>query len=354
MRAIALGAGAELDTDAAGRNGIGTALRLGTSSFVRGADHDDERFFDLVCAASPVLHPVNSSVCGVINVTGHLKASHSHVALALKLIVSQIRGELVRATPPRPLRLADAHRRLTAHMPNAVATFDENTLIAEDALTPQLATVNRRELWESLSTLSVTAKEMVLPTGHRVRVVPVTKGTWSHGASAVFDIPRANAVDAVGHDGDGGPLTLLEEAERSVIASVLRQYDGNKSDAAERLGVCLAAHCTHAFAATVSDASSARRALRLSTPLQRTAHRLRASSPARVSAGHSTQRIGGRRCTTPDPPHRPLLTRRALGLRPRSARQCRASATPCCGRRGAVRPRHRVQYADLRSPRPRP
>ena len=237
MRAIALGAGAELDTDAAGRNGIGTALRLGTSSFVRGADHDDERFFDLVCAASPVLHPVNSSVCGVINVTGHLKASHSHVALALKLIVSQIRGELVRATPPRPLRLADAHRRLTAHMPNAVATFDENTLIAEDALTPQLATVNRRELWESLSTLSVTAKEMVLPTGHRVRVVPVTKGTWSHGASAVFDIPRANAVDAVRHDGDGGPLTLLEEAERSVIASVLRQYDGNKSDAAERLGL---------------------------------------------------------------------------------------------------------------------
>lgn len=237
IRSLSLGAGAELDTDVAGRNGIGTALRLGTSSLVRGLDHDDERFFDLVCAASPVFHPVDSSICGVINVTGHLKASHSHVALALKLIVSQIRDELARATPPRPLRLADAHRRLTAHLPNAVATFDDSTLIAEDALTPQLASLNRRDLWESLSTLSVAAKEMVLPTGHRVRVVPVTKGTWSHGASAVFDIPRAGTAEVGGRDGDGGTLTPLEEAERSVIAAVLRQCDGNKSDAAERLGL---------------------------------------------------------------------------------------------------------------------
>lgn len=237
IRSLSLGAGAELDTDVAGRNGIGTALRLGTSSLVRGADHDDERFFELVCAASPVLHPVTSEVCGVVNVTGHLKASHSHVAIALKLIVSQIRSELIRATPPRPLRLADAHRRLTSHVPNAVATFDEHTLIAEDALTPQLASVNRRELWESLSTLSVAAKEMVLPTGHRVQVVPVTKGTWVDGASAVFDIPRAESLETGRPGGDEGSLTLLEEAERSVIASVLRECEGNKSDAAERLGL---------------------------------------------------------------------------------------------------------------------
>lgn len=237
VRSLSLGAGTELDTEVAGNNGIGTALRLGTSSFVRGSDHDDERFVELVCAASPVLHPVTSAVCGVINVTGHLKTSHSHVALALKLIVSQIQDELVRATPARPLRLADAHRRLTSHLPNAVATFDARTLIAEDALSSQLASVNRRDLWESLSGLPVAAKEMVLPTGQRVRVVPVTKGTWSHGASAVFDIPRADAQVAAATRGEGSPLTPLEEAERSVIASVLRDCEGNKSDAAERLGL---------------------------------------------------------------------------------------------------------------------
>lgn len=244
IRSVSLGAGVMLDADGAGRNGIGRALQSGTTSFVRGPEHDDERFSELVCAASPVLHPETSAVCGVVNVTGHLKASHSHVALALKLIVSQISDELVRTSPPRPLRLADAHRRVTTRIPNAVATFDENTLIAEEGLAPALTEVTRRQLWESLSALSISAREMVLPTGHRVSLVPVTKGTWSHGASAVFDVPRA--VNAVGGTAalsaeagqPGRPmLTPLEEAERTVIASVLRHCDGNKSEAAEQLGL---------------------------------------------------------------------------------------------------------------------
>lgn len=238
IRSLSLGAGAVLSTDDAGRNGIGRALASKSLSVVSGTEHDDERFHDLVCAAAPVLHPVTGDVCGIVNVTGHLSSPNSHVAIALKLIMSQVRSELGKDLAPRPLRLADAHRRVKAHFPNAVATFDAHTLITESAIAPQLADVDRHELWEACQKLSVATTEVTLPSGPRVRVVPVTKGTWSDGASAIFDILRSDAASGEVITGtDGMRLTPLEVAERNVIATVLSQSDGNKSDAAERLGL---------------------------------------------------------------------------------------------------------------------
>ena len=66
----------------------------------------------------------------------------------------------------------------------------------------------------------------------------MTKGTWADGASAIFDVLRSDATgDQVVLDPEGRRLTPLEVAERNVIATVLSQCDGNKSDAADRLGL---------------------------------------------------------------------------------------------------------------------
>lgn len=238
IRALSLGAGAELSTDDVGLNGIGGAIASRSTSIVCGTEHDEERFHELVCAAEPVLHPVSGEMCGIVNVTGHLRSPNSHVAIALKLIMAQIRAELGKNLGPRPLRLADAHRRVKAHFPNAVATFDADTLITESGLAPRLASVDRQELWEATTRLSTSATEVKLPSGPRVRVVPVTKGTWADGASAIFDVLRSDATgDQVVLDPEGRRLTPLEVAERNVIATVLSQCDGNKSDAADRLGL---------------------------------------------------------------------------------------------------------------------
>lgn len=238
IRSLSLGAGADLSMDDAGLNGIGDAIATRTLSVVRGTEHDDEKFHELVCAAAPVLHPQTGEICGIVNVTGHLRSPNSHVAIALKLITAQIRAELGKGLAPKSLMLADAHRRVKAHFPNAVATFDAHTLISESGLAPQLVTIDRQELWESTSRLSASATEVKLPSGPRVRVVPVTKGTWEDGASAIFDVLRPDAVgDQTLVDPDGQRLTPLEIAERNVIATVLSQCDGNKSDAADRLGL---------------------------------------------------------------------------------------------------------------------
>jgi transcriptional regulator of acetoin/glycerol metabolism len=238
IRSLSLGAGADLSMDDAGLNGIGDAIATRSLSVVRGTEHDDEKFHELVCAAAPVLHPLTGEICGIVTVTGHLRSPNSHVAIALKLITAQIRAELGKGLAPKSLLLADAHRRVKAHFPNAVATFDANTLISESGLAPQLVSIDRQELWESTSRLSASATEVKLPSGPRVRVVPVTKGTWEDGASAIFDVLRPDAVgDQTLVDPDGQRLTPLEIAERNVIATVLSQCEGNKSDAADRLGL---------------------------------------------------------------------------------------------------------------------
>ena len=136
IRALSLGAGAELSTDDVGLNGIGGAIASRSTSIVRGTEHDEERFHELVCAAEPVLHPVSGEMCGIVNVTGHLRSPNSHVAIALKLIMAQIRAELSKSEAPTQW-LADAPAR--GALPNAVATFDADFLITESGLAPRLA-----------------------------------------------------------------------------------------------------------------------------------------------------------------------------------------------------------------------
>src|SRR5438270_6039675 len=55
--------------EAAGNNGIGTALETGRPAFIRGGEHYVAMWFGFACAGSPIRDPMTRRVIGVVNLS---------------------------------------------------------------------------------------------------------------------------------------------------------------------------------------------------------------------------------------------------------------------------------------------
>ncbi|WP_128081576.1 helix-turn-helix domain-containing protein [Arthrobacter sp. TB 26] len=235
--------GADLAQGSAGTNGVGVALATRASTIVQGTDHLDERMHNLVCAASPVLHPITRKLLGAVNVTCLAGEPNPHLKIALNMLLTGIQDSLTRLSRARHQRLLDAHLRVKAGTGAAVITLDRYTMIAEDGLGG--LSFDREQLWHYVEEAGPFTKEFVLPTGVRAQIVPVMPPRTAEGCSLVLS--RLSVASLAGSHVKGsnaGPRTVvlpelsqLELAEREIIASVLRECRGNKSDAAEQLRI---------------------------------------------------------------------------------------------------------------------
>jgi DNA-binding NtrC family response regulator len=105
--------------------------------------------------------------------------------------------------------------------------------------------IERETLWELINQVGPSASELTLPTGQRVQVIPVVRDRMDEGCSLIFgrtvEASRLSLVDRPG--GPDSPrarrlrLSPLEQAEFDVIASVMREYEGNKSEVAAHLQI---------------------------------------------------------------------------------------------------------------------
>lgn len=230
--------GADLTQRSAGRNGVGVALATGAPTVIRGTEHVDERMHNLICAASPVVHPVTRKLLGAVNVTSLADASNPHLRIALNMVLAGIQDSLCALSRTRHQRLFDAHMRVKAGTGAAIITLDRYTMIAEDGIGG--LTIDRGQLWQLVQEAGACATEVALPTGIRAQIVPLAPPTTSEGCSLVLSRLDVAGLSRVGSDSGshsaGGPaLSPLELAEREIIASVLRECNGNKSYAAEKL-----------------------------------------------------------------------------------------------------------------------
>ncbi|NEW39295.1 GAF domain-containing protein [Nocardia cyriacigeorgica] len=81
-------AGADWHEDAAGTNGVGTALALGKPFQVRGAEHYLSIAAGYTCSAAPIRDPATGTVVGVVDVTCRSRDAHP---LALPLVTAAAR-----------------------------------------------------------------------------------------------------------------------------------------------------------------------------------------------------------------------------------------------------------------------
>jgi transcriptional regulator of acetoin/glycerol metabolism len=109
--------GGRWDEDAAGPNGMGTALLADTPTIVFGAEHFCERFHPWVCYGAPVHDPIHGHVLGVVNLTGWAyKTKSNQLPLAIGLARS-VEYLLVGRRGSWRQALFDVARELSARYP---------------------------------------------------------------------------------------------------------------------------------------------------------------------------------------------------------------------------------------------
>jgi transcriptional regulator of acetoin/glycerol metabolism len=219
-----------------GINGVGTALARGAATLVRGAEHANERWRSLACAASPIVHPLTRQLMGVVNITCLVEDQNSHLKITLNSLVDGIQNELASRSRSRHQRLLEAHLRVVRRAAGPVATLDAYTMIVEDSF--GAVPLDRESLWEVVRAAGPMATEVLLPSGQRIQMVPVVPGRTGVGCSLIFG--RTLALPGEGR-GDVGSrrerLGPLELAEFDVITDALERNDGNKVQTASYLQI---------------------------------------------------------------------------------------------------------------------
>jgi transcriptional regulator of acetoin/glycerol metabolism len=228
--------GAELAEALVGVNGVGSAVARRSATLVRGAEHANERWQSLACAASPIVHPLTRQLMGAVNITCLVDDENSHLKITLNSLVDGIQHALAMRTRSRHQRLLEAHLRVVRGAAGPVATLDAYTMIVEDRF--GAVPLDRETLWTVVEAAGALATEVQLPSGQRVQMVPVVPGRITDGCSLIFG--RAVALTAGGGGSPGvrrDRLSPLELAEFDVIASVLERTGGNKVQTAQQLQI---------------------------------------------------------------------------------------------------------------------
>src|SRR3989441_7184480 len=92
---INLRVGGSWNEQAAGTNGIGTALLEGRSVQVIGAEHYVQAWQRWVCTGAPIRHPVTGETLAVIDVTGYRERVQAHTFLAVSATAALIEQRLL-------------------------------------------------------------------------------------------------------------------------------------------------------------------------------------------------------------------------------------------------------------------
>ncbi len=232
-----VGEGAIISEDHVGPSGIAIALSSRSPVVVSGDQHYYSSWRSLVCAASPILHPLTRQLLGAVNVTCLAAEQNKHLRIVLKTLATGIHQLLLTNMRSQQKGLVDIHSRVKNAFRSPVVTFDEQIVIVEKEL--EFLDLPASLLRKLVENSKPGAQELRLPTGHLVRILRHELDGSPYGFSLVFDGAAVSRSRTRLEDTREVPLQLspLERAERDTIWSVLTAASGNKKIAADVLGI---------------------------------------------------------------------------------------------------------------------
>lgn len=217
----------------AGTNGIGIAATTSRTSVVVGAEHFKQAWHGWACVAAPVVDPVGRRIAGSVNIACPAPDANRLLVVAARSLAANITESLRRMATVRQHRLLDAHLAFCASGAGTVVSLDRQHMIVEDGAAPY--GLDRAVLWQVVNQAGPAAREVEIAAGVHARMYPVTPGRLDDGV--VLLIGRGPVPSASPPKPSAVALTPLEQAEARVIVDVLTECGGNKSLAANRLGI---------------------------------------------------------------------------------------------------------------------
>jgi transcriptional regulator of acetoin/glycerol metabolism len=179
--------------EAAGNNGIGTALETGRPAFIRGGEHYVAMWFGFACAGSPIRDPISRRLIGVVNLSC-LAAESDPLLLALATSAArQIEDRMRVVAHEGETALLEAYLQQTRRSSRGVLAIGGDVVLMNPYLRRTLQGNDQTALLEHASdlvtsTLSGTTLA-VLPSGHIAKITAAHRSTMRRGlTNVVFDV----------------------------------------------------------------------------------------------------------------------------------------------------------------------
>ena len=162
--------GYSLAEEAAGTNGIGTALETGRPAFIRGGEHYVAMWFGFACAGSPIRDPITRRIIGVVNLSC-LSVESDPLLLALATSAAhQIEDRMRVVAHEGETALLEAYLAHARRSSSGILAVGGDVVLMNPYLRRTLRGSDQTALLEHASdllrsTLSGTALA-ILPSGH--------------------------------------------------------------------------------------------------------------------------------------------------------------------------------------------
>ena len=115
-----------------GTNGIGTALEVGSASYVFGHEHYAEHLEDLACAGVPIQDPITGRTVGAVDLTCWRRDAGALLLTLAKSTAEQIRQALLANSGPREVELVQAYRRTCRRLTGIVFALANDAVMLND------------------------------------------------------------------------------------------------------------------------------------------------------------------------------------------------------------------------------
>ncbi len=233
---INLRIGGSWNEQAAGTNGIGTALAEGRTVQVVGAEHYVAAWQRWVCTGAPIRHPITGETLAVIDVTGYRERVQAHTCLAVQAMAALIEQRLLLEFTLDEKLLCERLFARADRMPaDAMLAVDRRGRVVQfNAAAERLLTVRRPSGGQTLRDELMPVVEAALKRGDgrpeeyeqtigsralggqlRIVTLPVVRDRRPIGAVVVLPLGEPGRVANRGRRMSTENLALREEVDQS-------------------------------------------------------------------------------------------------------------------------------------------
>jgi sigma-54 dependent transcriptional regulator, acetoin dehydrogenase operon transcriptional activator AcoR len=179
--------GSELREDAAGTNGLGTALEIGRGVDVIGAEHFLHALKGYSCYGHPIRHPLTRRVEGVLDITAAGAQANPLFGPLLAGAVREIEARIVEGARETDRRLFLAFQNATRLRSTPVAVLGGDVVLANRACLDRLGAVDPAVLGTLVAGEEVRGRIVrELDLGARGRIRVLVEGLEGTAGGAVF------------------------------------------------------------------------------------------------------------------------------------------------------------------------
>jgi len=158
--------GAVLAESAVGTNGVGTVLVTGKSVQISGNEHFADFYRNAVCTGSPMRHPINGKLMGVVTLSSQVTPRSDLLRPLLKSLTTQLEQHVLELAQPSVRRMFDMFLKYSRVNQGPVVGFGPQGALIQSPAAGRLTSEDLQQIHHAVTGSGFDGKlHLVLTTG---------------------------------------------------------------------------------------------------------------------------------------------------------------------------------------------